>query len=188
MTRLFVSSLLFSLAAAIPAAGQNQPAPGQGHKTTPVIPPAGQSSTEPKPKAPVSKQEGPLLLLDDDMPLAMKKPANMADNSRCEVCHLNLVNEELARTHARAGIGCAKCHGASDAHIADESWASGGNGTPPDIMFPRGKINPGCLACHAKDKLDPGDHENFLAGKRAEKCCIECHGKHRVPNRKCTWK
>ena len=30
----------------------------------------------------------------------------------------------------------------SDAHIADESWASGGNGTAPDIMYTRDKINP----------------------------------------------
>ena len=50
------------------------------------------------------------------------------------------------RRHACQGEHRVRpCHGVSDAHIADESWASGGNGTAPDIMYPRDKINPSCL-------------------------------------------
>lgn len=186
MTRLFVTSLLFAFVAVIGTpGGQTQPEPNGGSNPPPTILTVRESGPKAKPSAP--KQEEPLLLLDEDKPTG-KRTANMADNSRCEVCHLNLMKEELALSHAKSGIGCANCHGASDAHIADESWASGGNGTAPEIMFPKAKINPGCLACHAKEKLDPDFHKEFLAGKSDEKFCTDCHGKHRVPNRKCKWK
>ena len=138
------------------------------------------------PPKPASKGK-PLLLLDDD---AESKPSAKAgaDNSRCEVCHLNLATEQLAVTHAKAGIGCAKCHGACDAHIADESWASGGNGTAPDLMYPRAKINPFCTTCHAREKLDKDAHKEFLADTTGKPACTDCHGKHRLVKRKCKWK
>lgn len=128
------------------------------------------------------------LLLDDDAQSSAGKL--LADNSRCHVCHLNFEREELSLNHARAGVGCAKCHGESDAHIADESWASGGNGTPPDIMYPREKINPACLTCHdgRTAKFDRDIHKLFLAGATPQKLCTECHGKHRMAVRKCKWK
>jgi hypothetical protein len=126
----------------------------------------------------------PLLLLDEDPAV----PANGADNSRCQVCHLNLAKESLVVTHAKAQIGCAKCHGASDAHIADESWASGGNGTAPELMYPKPKINPFCLKCHPSDKIKEEPHRDFLAGKDASSTCTDCHGKHRLLQRKCKWK
>jgi hypothetical protein len=132
---------------------------------------------------------------NEDKPLLLDEPAGStttdgsgADNSRCQVCHLNLAQEELAVSHARANIGCAGCHGASDAHIADESWASGGNGTAPDIMFPQAKLNPCCLECHPQAKIDSDQHKDFFAGKGEEKYCLDCHGKHRLVNRKCKWK
>jgi len=132
--------------------------------------------------------EEPLLLLEDaeEAPVAPSGP--MADNSRCHVCHLNYVREELAVFHARADIGCADCHGDSDAHIADESWASGGNGTPPNVMYPREKINPSCAKCHPRDKINKALHEAFFAGKTTQKLCTDCHGKHRLARRTCRWK
>ena len=141
--------------------------------------------------------EEPLLLLDDEPPLLLdggdeasptpKGP--VADNSRCHVCHLDYQKEALALVHARANIGCAGCHGDSDAHIADESWADGKNGTAPDTMFPKPKINPFCLECHPKDEIGKKkDHKKFFAGTVEEKYCTDCHGEHRLPKRKCKWK
>lgn len=130
-------------------------------------------------------ESSPLLLLDE--------PANAAsggagvDNSRCFVCHVNYMQEKLAVGHAKVNVGCAKCHGASDAHIADESWASGGNGTAPDVMFPRDKIDPACMTCHAREKLSPALHQAFLAAPGA-KVCTDCHNTHRLPQRRCKWK
>jgi len=129
--------------------------------------------------------EAPLLLKDE--PESETPSESAADNRRCFVCHVNYMQEELAVTHARAGIGCAQCHGPSDAHIADESWASGGNGTAPDVMYPREEINASCLTCHAREKIDTPEHRPLLAGS-ADKVCTDCHGKHRLPQRRCRWK
>jgi len=135
----------------------------------------------PKPSA-----QAPLLLEDEPADGTANGPS--ADNSRCFVCHVNYMQEEIAVTHAKAGISCAKCHGASDAHIADESWASGGNGTAPDIMYTRNKIDLSCMACHPKDKIDTPQHQEVLADTPGEKVCTDCHGKHRLPQRRCKWK
>ena len=136
-----------------------------------------------------------LLLLLDDEPLALpdddESPAAAADNSRCHHCHLNYIDEELAVVHARAQIGCADCHGNCDAHIADESWASGGNGTAPGVMYTKEKINPFCLDCHPREKIEKTDktqHKALFAGTSTEKYCTDCHGDHRLTERKCTWK
>lgn len=136
--------------------------------------------------APLLLDDEPLLLADD--PASSEKARKGADNSRCFVCHINYVKEELAVDHALADIGCAKCHGVSDEHIADESWAWGKNGTPPEIMYPRAKINPLCLGCHERNKLNPKKHKDFLAGTGKEKYCTDCHGDHRLAKRKCKWK
>ena len=96
-------------------------------------------------------KEKPLLLLDDEPPLILdddegadSADTSGADNSRCRVCHLNLAMEELAVMHAKKDVGCADCHGDCDAHIDDESWASGGPGTPPEIMYPPERIDGAC--------------------------------------------
>ena len=130
----------------------------------------------------------PLLLLDGGDRKSPGPAGPVADNNRCFVCHLNYMQESLAVVHAKANIGCAKCHGDCDAHIADESWASGGNGTPPGILYTRDKVNPFCFGCHAKDKLAAAPHAAFLAGTAKEKCCTDCHGQHRLAKRKCKWK
>lgn len=140
-----------------------------------------------------------LLLLDDEPLLLEEEPLLLgdeaqeagadggADNSRCHVCHINFSQEELAVAHARAAIGCAGCHGASDAHIADESWASGGNGTAPDTMFPKDKITRFCMGCHAANMPKQSPHQEIIAGN-SDKVCTDCHGKHRLATRKCKWK
>jgi hypothetical protein len=130
--------------------------------------------------------EAPLLLLDDTEEDETES-GPMADNSRCFVCHINYMQEQIAVNHARQNIGCAHCHGPSDAHIADESWGSGGNGTAPDIMYPRDKINPACMTCHPKEKLDAPQHELVFA-KTDPKVCTDCHGDHRLPQRRCQWR
>jgi len=101
---------------------------------------------------------------------------------------MNYIKEDIAVIHARANIGCADCPGNCDAHIADESWASGGNGTPPGIMYPRAKINPFCMGCHSKDNLDAEQHKPLFASTGEKKYCTDCHGNHRLANRKCKWK
>jgi hypothetical protein len=148
------------------------------------------ADTNAAPRTPPPALAEPLLLLDDT-PATNAPAAKMADNTRCQVCHLNLAMEEMTLTHARAEIGCAKCHGASDHHIADESWASGGNGTAPEIMYPKYKINGFCRACHngPNETKKTGPPCPKLAGAwTAKKFCTECHGKHRLPERKCKWK
>lgn len=135
----------------------------------------------------------PLLLLDDEPPLLLDDAPDAeatagADNSRCFVCHINYMQEDIAVTHARANIACKDCHGESDEHIADESWASGGNGTAPDIMYPRPKINPFCMGCHSKDTIDTVQHKPLFADTAEEKYCTDCHGSHRLTHRKCKWK
>jgi hypothetical protein len=132
---------------------------------------------------PLLLEEEPLLLSDE----GAKESVGGADNNRCHVCHINYSQEELAVTHARAAIGCARCHGASDAHIADESWASGGSGTAPDTMFPKDTINPFCTGCHADNMPKEPQHEEIIDGN-SQKVCTDCHGKHRLATRKCKWK
>jgi len=136
---------------------------------------------------PLMLDDEPLLLLDDE-PDGDSSSESMADNSRCFVCHINYMQEKIAVTHARHGMGCANCHGESDEHIADESWASGGNGTAPDRIFTRAQINPFCMGCHTKEKIDTEQHKPLFADNTEEKYCTDCHGDHRLTERKCKWK
>jgi hypothetical protein len=147
---------------------------------TPVAP-ADVARGSPQPAQPAT------LLLEEE-PAGGTPSEAAAENSRCFVCHVNYMEEEVAVNHARAGVGCATCHGPSDAHIADESWASGGNGTAPDRMYPRDKIHAACLTCHPRDKIDTPQHAAVLADVGGQKVCTDCHGKHRLPQRRCKWK
>jgi len=135
---------------------------------------------------PLLLDEEPLLLLDDE-PAGDPSTAQGADNSRCFVCHLNYAKEDIAVTHARQNIGCATCHGECDEHMADESWAWGKNGTAPDIMYPREKIKPFCMGCHPKETINTEQHES-LFDLTKNKTCTDCHGDHRLLNRKTKWK
>jgi len=150
----------------------------------------GQGGSVPEPEAkdesPLLLNDEPLLLLDDEQQVA-QSDGPQADNSRCFVCHINYMQEDIAVIHARANIGCADCHGQSDEHIADESWASGGNGTAPDTMFPKPKINQFCMGCHTKEKIDTDQHKPLFADTE-KMVCTDCHGSHRLETRKCKWK
>ncbi|MCX5653439.1 MAG: hypothetical protein NTY65_02145 [Planctomycetota bacterium] len=119
---------------------------------------------------------------------AAKAPlAREVDNSRCHVCHLNFSDEQLAVNHAKNGVGCEKCHGASDDHASDEA-----NITPPQIMYPREKIDAACKVCH------PDPMERIVAGAKyclhvlvtaeeQKKVCADCHGAHRMAHRSVRW-
>ncbi|MBN2594368.1 MAG: hypothetical protein JXA81_12740 [Sedimentisphaerales bacterium] len=144
------------------------------------------SPPEAKDEAPLLLDDEPLLLLEGE-PQADQSDGPKADNSRCFVCHINYMQEDIAVIHARASIGCASCHGESDEHIADESWASGGNGTAPDIMYLPAKINPFCMDCHTRDKIDTEQHKPLFANM-GKMVCTDCHGSHRLEVRKCKWK
>jgi len=146
-----------------------------------------QTSAEPRTSQEPITDDEPLLLLDEEEEF-VSPGATVADNTRCHVCHMNYIQEDIAVIHARANIGCADCHGDCDAHIADESWASGGNGTPPGIMYPLPKINPFCMGCHPADKIDTEQHKTLFAGTGEKKYCTDCHGNHRLAHRKCKWK
>ncbi len=104
-----------------------------------------------------------------------------ADNSRCLVCHLNFKQESLATAHAKAGLGCVKCHGESDAHASDED-----NVTAPDIMYAKRAVNPACIKCHALEKLGRKAHVP-AAAPQSKRVCTGCHGPHRAANRSRRW-
>jgi hypothetical protein len=126
------------------------------------------------------------LLLEEPTDAPAETTEDMADNSRCFVCHFfNYSDEPLAVTHAHAGIGCVDCHGDSEPHTNDEN-----NVTPPDKMYPRDAINPACLACHTKKDLleKPKEHKLILPQpKTAKSACTDCHGEHRLEDRVVRW-
>lgn len=95
----------------------------------------------------------------------------VADNGRCYVCHINYEQEKLTSSHAKAGIGCERCHGVSDAHCSDKN-----NNTPPDVMYPAEKVNSFCKSCHPNSNLSGG-----------KKFCTDCHGEHRLSHRTRKW-
>ena len=120
-------------------------------------------------------------------------------NPFCAACHYAFDEEELAVTHARAGIGCERCHGESERHRSDED-----NVTPPEIMYPKEKIIPTCMMCHPRHEIHHVKaHESLLAGAEtifdpqidaaenngADKTyCTTCHAKeHRINVRTIRW-
>ena len=117
-----------------------------------------------------------------------------ADNSFCYVCHLNYDGEELTTDHEQAGIGCAKCHGRSYDHCGDEN-----NITPPEIMYPKVKINPTCMMCHPKHEIrHVADHKMLLESTETifdsaddnddQIYCTGCHAEdHRINVRTIRW-
>ena len=111
--------------------------------------------------------------------------ATVTDNSRCHVCHINYDDEKLAVDHAKASVGCENCHGLSDDHCNDEN-----NITPPQLMYPKSKVNPSCMICHgraeiANEALHKPIFDDILAAK---KLCTDCHGKeHRLAHRTVRW-
>ena len=112
-------------------------------------------------------------------------------NAFCSACHYAFGDEKLARTHERAGIGCERCHGESERHRSDED-----NITPPEIMYPREKINPTCMMCHPRNEIKHViRHQPLLEGAEtifdkssSQKICTDCHAKdHRINVRTIRW-
>jgi len=102
------------------------------------------------------------------------------DNSRCYVCHLNLEEEELVRTHAYGGVTCERCHGPSDDHCGAEN-----HDIAPDIIFAKDKIPAACWQCHVG--VQPGEGFKPANPEDAKKGCLECHFKHRLDRREREW-
>ena len=116
-------------------------------------------------------------------------------NVFCSACHYGFSDEELARTHEKAGVGCERCHGESERHRSDEN-----NITPPEIMYPKAKINPTCMMCHPRHEIRHVEHHKaLLAGAKTvfdsadeggkQIYCTDCHAKdHRINVRTIRWK
>lgn len=114
-------------------------------------------------------------------------------NSFCSACHYGFEEEQLALDHQLAGIGCERCHGESERHRSDED-----NITPPELMYPKSKINPTCMMCHPRHYIkDVQAHEAMLAGAETifdseadskKIYCTNCHGMgHRVSVPRVRW-
>ena len=129
----------------------------------------------------------------------MAKPetvkATFVANDFCSACHYGFDDEELARTHRLVGIGCERCHGESERHRSDED-----NVTPPEIMYPKARINPTCMMCHPRHEIQHvASHEPLLAGAKtifdpsskdadSKIYCTTCHAKeHRINVRTIRW-
>ncbi len=128
----------------------------------------------------------------DDSSLKKIEEEAFVANVFCSACHYAFGDEELALSHERVGIGCERCHGESERHRSDED-----NVTPPEIMYPKAKINPTCMMCHPRGEIKHESHHKFfLAGAETifdehtgqKKYCTDCHGRHhRINVRTIRW-
>ncbi len=112
----------------------------------------------------------------------------VADNMACHVCHTTYEEETLAIVHAKANVGCVKCHGPSIAHRNDED-----NITPPDIIFASDRIDAACVKCHethnapAKKVLATWQKRCPAKENPEQLVCTDCHGEHRMKFRTVLW-
>jgi hypothetical protein len=105
----------------------------------------------------------------------------MGPNAACYVCHMTFVFEELSVVHKAQKVTCIKCHGLSAGHANDENIGA----TPPDIRYPRDKIDAACGECHEGHDVPAVEVlvrfiERKLPAKPAA-VCTDCHGRHRIP-------
>jgi hypothetical protein len=141
------------------------------------------------------KKSPPPLVIDKSAPLLLEdssstpggKPA--ADNSACQVCHMNYAEEPLALQHARVNVGCVYCHGTSYSHRNDEN-----NTTPPEKIYAPEKIDPLCQSCHQQKHDVPARKviERWVSQELDNKgphilVCTDCHGAHRLNLRSVRW-
>jgi len=123
------------------------------------------------------------------------KSASFVANPFCMACHANFEEETLAATHKAAGIGCERCHGESFRHRSDEA-----NVTPPDLMYPKERINPTCMMCHPRQQIpQTASHQPILEVRlspletaasdgQTPKYCTDCHGiEHHMKVRTTRW-
>ena len=135
---------------------------------------------------PVARQSG-----EESIAEQVKEEVFVA-NLFCAACHYGFGDETLALDHERAGIGCERCHGESERHRSDED-----NVTPPEIMYPKARINPTCMMCHPRHEIrHVKNHEILLAGAQTifddaagpGIHCTDCHAEdHRINVRTIRW-
>ncbi len=127
---------------------------------------------------PAAKPAPPAAAAPADDPPPEMDPLSM--NGACYVCHIPFVKEELAKVHLAEGISCAKCHGLSDKHANDENIGA----TKPDIVFPRGKVDQSCEACHdthdAPAKKVLARFAERKLSLQTPAICTDCHGTHKI--------
>jgi len=111
--------------------------------------------------------------------------ATFVANPFCKACHADFDDEQFALAHKAAGIGCERCHGESLRHRSDEA-----NVTPPELMYPKERINPTCMMCHPRQTIRAVDEhrpileaglsifETAPANESSPKYCTDCHGSH----------
>ncbi len=171
-----VSLVLLGYSVLTPTSGADEPAASPPKSSPPSLPPL------------VIDKSAPLLLdapKDED---AAKDMAYLRINDSCFVCHDNYKDEPLAVVHAKEDTGCADCHGQSLDHQNDED-----NITPPEIMYPLGKIDSLCLECHdshdasAKDVLQRWSERCPTKTDFDKLVCTDCHGYHRLKKRTVRW-
>jgi len=174
---------------------EQDPATGIGRQTAPA-PKTGQIRTGEKARGDPNTQGSESVTAEKQGPEEV-----FTANVFCAACHYGLDEEELALNHEIWGIGCERCHGESARHRSDEN-----NITPPDIMWPKSKINPMCMMCHPRHEIKHvKDHREFLAGSETifdpeiddgssdgtsaqKENCGDCHAKtHRVNVRNVRW-
>jgi len=121
--------------------------------------------------------------------------ASFVANPFCYACHADFDEEKLVVSHKAAGIGCERCHGESLRHRSDEA-----NVTPPELMYPKERINPTCMMCHPRHEIRQVEsHRPILEAnlsileaappdEHARKYCTDCHGReHRMKVRTIRW-
>jgi len=161
--------------------------PAVAKKADPPVPASVAKKADPPVLASVAKKAGPLLLEDPPATKALPPPKGpVADNSRCHVCHVNFEDEEMTVVHARANIGCMKCHGQSDEHCGDE-----GNVTPPTTLYAKSDVDKSCKVCHPpldEKIVEDARYCLFIPDEKdPKKVCTECHGKHQMARRTVRW-
>ncbi len=153
---------------------------------------AGEPKTQKAAALPALEVDKGAPLLLDSLPEAKpeKTPGEgpVADNGACYCCHRNYEEELMVQQHAKANVGCVKCHGESVAHRNDED-----NITPPDMIYAADQIEKNCEKCH--DSHDAPAKKVIAAWQ--EKCpakthvedllCTDCHGDHRLKVRTVRW-
>ncbi len=126
---------------------------------------------------------------DEKLPEAPHEAAGLdAINENCFVCHGNYRTEELVVSHAKAKVGCARCHGESLPHQRDEDHR-----TPPEKMYGRDGVDAMCRACHETHDAPALKVLTRWRDRCPQKTdprqivCTDCHYNHRLVARTVAW-
>ena len=110
------------------------------------------------------------------------------NNSACLECHKTFKAEEMVTQHNKANIACVRCHGKSEAHVADKKGL-----VAPDKMFTGKTTIKMCGKCHddhdvpavkvVAQWLKKNPKRKSIEGAT----CINCHGDHKIEKRTTIW-